>query len=130
MEIILKEVFMNLFFSEALAQEATKAAAQPNPIASLAPFVLIFLVFYFLMIKPQKKKLQQEQALLGAIKKGDEVYTKAGIIGTVYGVTDKIITLEIADGVKMKVLKAQIGGLAASLFETKEKSAKAAKAKA
>jgi preprotein translocase subunit YajC len=98
-----------------LAQEAGE---QPNALMQFAPFILIFFIFYFLMIRPQKKRLDEENKLLAALNKGDEIYTKSGILGTITGVTEKVITIEIADGVKMKVLKSQIGGLAKRLFET------------
>lgn len=111
---------MDLFMSSAYA-EGTAAAAQPNPMMSLMPFFLIFGVFYFLMIRPQKKKLEEEKALMGGLTKGDEIFTKSGIIGVIQGVTDKVITLEIADGVKLKMLKSQIGGMAKSLFEKEDK---------
>jgi len=104
----------NLLISTAHAQAATPA--QPNAMASLIPFALIFVVFYFFMIKPQKKKMEQEKSFLDALKKGDEVYTKAGIIGTVSGLTDKVVTLEIADGVKIKVIKSQVSGAASALL--------------
>jgi preprotein translocase subunit YajC len=109
------EVHMfDLLISSAHAQAATPA--QPNAMASLIPFALIFVVFYFFMIKPQKKKMEQEKSFLDALKKGDEVYTKAGIIGTVSGLTDKVVTLEIAEGVKIKVIKSQVGGAASALL--------------
>lgn len=101
--------------SSAHAQEA---AAKPNAFMSFIPFILIFVVMYFLMIKPQKKRMEEEQKFIGALKKGDEVYTKSGLIGTVYGITDKIVTLEVAEGVKIKVLKSQVGGAAKPLLET------------
>jgi len=117
----------DLLFSSAIAQEAaaTGAAAAEgaqaqNPMMSFMPFVFIFIIFYFLMIKPQKKKLQEETALLSALTKGDEIFTKSGILGTIQGLTDKVVTLEVADGVKFKILRSQIGGLAAKIFEKKE----------
>jgi preprotein translocase subunit YajC len=99
----------------------TPAGPQQNPIMSFVPFVLVFVVFYFLMIKPQKKRLQEEQAMMTALGKGDEVFLKSGMLGTVSGMTEKLVTLEISDGVKVKVLKSQIGGLAKKIFEAKEK---------
>ena len=113
---------LDLIFPAVMAQDA--AAQQPNPITSFAPFVIIFLIFYFLMIRPQKKKLQEEQSMLSALGKGDEIYTKSGLIGTITGMTDKVVTLEVADGVKLKVLRAHIGGLAKKIFEKKEEKTK------
>ncbi|GAB4409804.1 MAG: preprotein translocase subunit YajC [Bacteriovoracaceae bacterium] len=111
----------SLFLSSAYAQTASGGAGgQPNPLASFLPFVIIFFIFYFLMIRPQKKRLMEEENMLKALNKGDEIYTKSGLIGTITGLTEKVVTLEVADGVKLKVLRGQIAGLAAKLFETKE----------
>jgi preprotein translocase subunit YajC len=109
---------LNFFISNAYA-EGTKAASQTSPLTSLAPFVLIFGVFYFLMIRPQKKKMEQEKSMLVALGKGDEIFTKSGVLGIITGITEKIVTLEIDQGVKLKVLRNQIGGLSKTLFEKK-----------
>jgi preprotein translocase subunit YajC len=113
---------MNFFISNALAQEAAAAAPSQSPIASLVPFALVFVVFYFLMIKPQKKKVEQEKTLLAELKKGDEIYTKSGILGKITGMTDSIVTIEVEDGAKFKMLKSQIGGSSKTLFETAKKA--------
>ena len=112
-------ILLNLITSVGFTQTAT-AAAKPNPIATFAPFILIFLIFYFLMIKPQKKKIQEEATMMSALGKGDEVFTKSGLLGTITGMTEKIITLEVAEGVKLKMLRSQIGGLSNKIFEKKE----------
>ena len=112
-----------LILSSAYAQEAAAGQPTQNPLMSFLPFLVIFFIFYFLMIKPQKKKMEEEQAMINSIGKGDEIYTKSGIIGTITGITDKIVTLEVSDGVKMKVVKNQIGGLAKKLFEEPKKEA-------
>lgn len=111
---------MNLFISNAFAEGAAKAAGHSNPMMQVLPFILIFGIFYFFMIRPQKKKMQEEDAMMNALAKGDEVYTKSGIIGTIHGLTEKIVTLEISEGVKLKVLKGQIGGLSKKIFEQKD----------
>jgi preprotein translocase subunit YajC len=105
--------------SNAYAQGAP--AQNANPIMQLIPIALIFVVFYFFMIRPQAKKIKEEQAFINSLEKGSEVFTKSGIIGTIVGLTDKIATLEISDGVKLKVLRSQIAGLATKLFETEKK---------
>lgn len=115
----------NLIMSSAHAEATAAAAPQQNPMMSFLPFVLIFVIFYFLMIKPQKKKLQEETAMLSSLGKGDEIFTKSGLLGTITGMTEKIVTLEVSDGVKLKVLRSQVGGLVAKLFEkAEEKKAK------
>ena len=112
---------MDLIFSTAIAQEAAaNPAAAQNPIMSFVPFILIFGIFYFLVIRPQKGKIEQEQKMLESLSKGDEIYTKAGIIGTIHGMTDKVVTLEVENGVKFKILRSQIGGLAKTIFEQAE----------
>lgn len=111
---------LNLLFSNTYAQDATVAAAQQPAWMGMAPFVIIFLIFYFLMIRPQKKKMEEEQDMLKALTKGDEIYTKSGIIGTIVGLTDKIVTLEVSDGMKFKILRTSIAGPSSTLFEKKE----------
>jgi len=114
---------MNFLFANAYAQEAAGAAGQqPNAMAQFAPFVIIFIIFYFLMIRPQKKKLQEEQAMLNSLAKGDEIFTKSGIIGTIHGLTEKVMTLEIEGGVKLKMLRSQAGGKANVIFEEKKEN--------
>lgn len=110
----------DLFIASAHAQEA--AGGQQNIMMSFLPFILIFAIFYFLMIRPQKKRLEEEQSMINSLSKGDEVYTKSGILGKIVGLTDKVITLEVNDGVKLKVLRSQVGGLVEKLFEKKEQS--------
>ncbi len=104
--------FINSAFADGLA-----APAAPNPLASLVPFLLIFAIFYFLMIRPQKKRLQEEQSMLGALSKGDEVITKSGFLGTVAGLNEKVVTLEVGEGLKLKVLRAHIAGLAKKVLQ-------------
>lgn len=86
------------------------AAAPPQPgIGSmLLPFVAMFGVVYFMMIRPQQKKMREQQDMLGTLKQGDEVLTTSGILGKITGITEKVVTLEIADDVKVKMLKSQI----------------------
>ena len=108
---------MNLFAIESAMAQANGPASAQNPIMSFLPFILIFMVFYFLMIRPQKKKIEEEKTFLSALQKGDEVFTKAGMIGTIQGLTDKVVTLEIAQGINVKILRSQVAGLAKKIFE-------------
>ncbi len=70
----------------------------------------IVAVFYFLLFRPQQKQLKEQQSLLSTLKKGDEVLTQSGLIGKIFAVADKVITLEIASGVKVRVLKSSVQG--------------------
>jgi preprotein translocase subunit YajC len=108
-------------FNQAYAQTSTEtqtpasaagAPQQPNAFVQFFPFILIFFVFYFLVIRPQKKKMQNEQKLLSELKKGDEIVTKSGVLGSIVGLTDKLVTLEVSQGVKIKILRTQIAGAA------------------
>ncbi|MCB9091593.1 MAG: preprotein translocase subunit YajC [Halobacteriovoraceae bacterium] len=118
---------MSTLITSAYAQETAAAPAahnqapQQSPVMSFLPFILIFFVFYFLLIRPQKKKMEQEQKFVSALQKGDEIYTKSGFFGIITGLTDKIVTLEISDGVKIKVLRSQIAGSAKNIFSSEKK---------
>jgi len=79
---------------------------------SLIPLVLIMVIFYFLLIRPQQKKLKEHKAMVEATKKGDSVITGGGIIGKVSDVKDDVLIVEIADGVKVKVRRDTIVGSA------------------
>ena len=112
---------MDFIISPVYAQSAEAAAkSQPNPLMSMLPFILIFFIFYFLMIRPQKKKMQKEQEMLKALNKGDEIFTKSGILGTLTGISDRVLTLEVADNVKIKVLREHVGGLSKQFLDNKE----------
>ena len=75
--------------------------------------VALFGIMYFVMIRPQQKQLKEHKALLAALKKGDDVVTQGGVLGKIHAVTDKIVTLEVANGVRIRVLKTSIQGKAA-----------------
>ncbi len=74
----------------------------------MAPFAIVMLVMYFLMIRPQQKKQKQHQEMMSTLKQGDEVVTSAGIIGRIAGLSEKVVTLEVSDNVKLRVLKSQV----------------------
>ena len=70
---------------------------------SLMPLLLIFVVFYFLLIRPQAKRAKEHRAMVSALAVGDEVATSGGILGRITEVSDQFLTIEIADGVRVKV---------------------------
>lgn len=84
------------------------AAPQGNPLFTFLPLILLFVVFYFLMIRPQMKKQKEQRAMLSALAKGDEVVTTGGIAGRIDEVSDAFITLEIAPSVKVKLQKGAV----------------------
>jgi preprotein translocase subunit YajC len=96
--------------SSAFAQ-ATGGAPQGGPAQTMSfflPLILVFGIFYLLIIRPQQKQAKQQQAMLQAIKKGDQVVTVGGILGRVTGVADNILTVEIADNVRVKMERSGI----------------------
>jgi len=99
---------MNLFVSVALAQAGGAATSKPSLLETLFPFLAILVVFYFVFSRPQQKKLKEHQNLLSSLKRGDKVLTSSGIFGEITGVTDKFVTLEVSDNVRMRILKSQI----------------------
>jgi preprotein translocase subunit YajC len=82
--------------------------AQPSALGMMVPFALMFVVFYFLMIRPQQKKMKEQEDMINKLQKGEEVITRAGIIGKIHGIADKFITLEVDNNVRIKILKSQI----------------------
>lgn len=105
-------MFSFLFQSVAFAQTAAGAPAgeQPSMLMSLVPFAFLFGAMYFLVLRPQAKKQKEHQQYVTALKRGDEVVTTSGILGRVEGIADAFVTLEVADNVRVKILKTQIAG--------------------
>ncbi len=77
----------------------------------IIPLLFMFAVFYFLLIRPQRKRDQAHKKFLEGLQKGDEVLTNSGLFGRIAGIADQVITLEIAPNVKIRVAKSAIGGL-------------------
>ena len=97
-----------MFITPAYAQAAGGAVA--NPILQFLPLILIFVIMYFLMIRPQQKKLKDHKAMVEALRRGDQVVTQGGIIGKVSRVKEgeQDVEVEIAEGVKVRVVKSTI----------------------
>jgi preprotein translocase subunit YajC len=72
--------------------------------------VLMFVVFYFLLIRPQVKKQKAHQAILSSLKKGDMVVTRGGLVGKISGVSDAILTIELQEKVRVRVLRSHVDG--------------------
>ena len=102
-----------MFISQALAQEAGNAAG-PGALGAFLPIILIFVVFYFLLIRPQQKKMKQHKEMLAAIRRGDRIVTGGGIVGNVTKVIDdNEIQVEIAEGVRVRVHRGLISAVLA-----------------
>jgi preprotein translocase subunit YajC len=98
-------------FLSLLAMASPQAAqgAQPNQFLAFLPIVFMFVIFYFLLIRPQQKRQKELAAMLSQLKKGDQVVTSGGIIGTIVGVKEKEVVLKVGDdGVKLEFLRSAI----------------------
>ena len=85
------------------------AQAQTNPILTFLPLIVMFVVFYFLLIRPQQKKQREHQAMVKNLKKGDRIVTSGGIIGTVHTLQDDYLVLRVGDqDTKIEVLRSAI----------------------
>jgi preprotein translocase subunit YajC len=93
---------MDWLISTAAAQ-AQGAPGQPSALMQFLPLVLIFVVFYFLLIRPQTKRAKEHRAMVAALETGAEVVTAGGILGKVVELGDQFVVVEIADGVRVKV---------------------------
>ncbi|RLL53329.1 preprotein translocase subunit YajC [Mariprofundus sp. EBB-1] len=107
---------------------AEAAAGGSGGFASLIPLVLIMVIFYFLLIRPQQKKLKEHRNLVDELKKGDNILTGGGLYGKVIDVKEDILKVEIADGVRINVKRDTIAGLT-DIGPAKEKASKGKPAK-
>lgn len=99
----------------AYAADAVAGAGGPQGLMSFLPLILIFVVFYFLLIRPQQKKAKEHQEFITNLKKGDEVLTSGGLQGKITGLTDRVATLEIAENVRVKIARSYILGSVAGM---------------
>lgn len=90
---------------------AVAASGEANPVLAFAPLIVMFVVFYFLLIKPQQKRQKELSQMIQELKKGDKVVTTGGMIGTVAGIQNDYVILKVGDGeTKVEVLKSAITG--------------------
>src|SRR6476646_6826394 len=87
---------------------ASSSSSSGSPIVALLPFVLIAVAMYFLLIRPQRRRMQEQRALANAVEEGDEVMTTAGLYGFVTAIEDDVIWLEIAEGVDIRIARAAV----------------------
>lgn len=99
---------LDFFLSPAYAQAAP---AQPNALLQFAPLVVLFVLFYFLLIRPQMKRTKEHRQMLDKIAKGDEVVTNGGLAGKVVGIGEAFATLEISEGVNIKIQKQAVASV-------------------
>ena len=100
-------------YAYAQASGGAAGAGGLESILSIAPLFLVFIAFYFLMIRPQQRRMKALQTAVEAVKKGDTVTTAGGIVGKVVKVEDRFVEVEIAPTVKVRVIKATLTGVGA-----------------
>ena len=115
-----------LFISDAAAQASEVAASQSSALSFL-PLIAIFAIFYFLIVRPQTKKMKEHNALIQNLKVGNKIIINSGIIGVIEGINEKesLLEVEISDGVHVKILKDHV----ARVLDSGKKSSKSKAAK-
>ena len=106
-------------FDVAYAQTGPGAGGLGS-LVSFAPLILVFIIFYILLIRPQQKKAKEHQQMLRQLKKNDEVMTSGGIYGKVIALADTVVTLEVAPNVRIRVHRPQISDILKEKVVTKE----------
>ncbi len=91
---------MDFLIASAYAQDA---APQGGGLMGFLPLILIFVVFYFMLIRPQMKRAKEHRQMVSALAKGDEVVTNGGLLGKITDISDSFVTLELADNVEIKL---------------------------
>ena len=99
---------MSFFISDAMA---AAPQAEPDPLMGFLPLILIFVVFYFLLIRPQQKRAKEHKSMVEALGKGDEVVTNGGLLGKITNVGENFVTMEVANGTEVKVQKQSVATL-------------------
>ncbi|MEO5734345.1 MAG: preprotein translocase subunit YajC [Rubrivivax sp.] len=97
-----------MFISEAFAQTAPATTGGESSLFSLLPLVLMFVVLYFIMIRPQMKKQKEHKAMIAALAKGDEVVISGGVLGRVSKLGDAMLGVEVANGVELQVQRGAV----------------------
>lgn len=104
--------------------QAAPGSHPPPALMQFAPLILIFGVFYFLLIRPQQQKAKEQRLMIANLKRNDDVVTTGGLYGKVVALADKVVTLEIAPNVRVRVDRQQIAGLANSTAAKPDESTK------
>jgi len=99
------------FLAYAMGTGGSGGGGQGGGFGAFMPLILMFAIFYFLLIRPQQKKAKQHRELLAALKKGDRVVSSGGLHGVVTGLTDDVVTMEIAPKIRVKVSRGSISGV-------------------
>lgn len=102
---------MSFFISDALAAAPAAAEAQTDPLMQFLPLVLIFVVFYFLLIRPQSKRAKEHKTMVEGLSKGDEVVTNGGLLGRITEIGENFVQVKVADNVEVKIQRQAVANL-------------------
>jgi len=102
--------------TQAWAQAAAPNAPEGGFLMQLPIFLALFALFYFVMIRPQRQQAKKHNEYLASLSRGDDIILANGFLGRIVGLTDKIVSVEIADGVEVKALRTQVQGSAKSIL--------------
>lgn len=102
-------------------------AAEPSAFSYLIPLLAILFIYYFILLRPQQKESQRHKKLLESLKKGDEVITDSGLVGTVVAVQDEFVVLKAGETTKLKFLKSKVWSRLSSLENSKDTATDKAK---
>ncbi len=89
--------------------QAGAAGGQAGGLTAFVPLILMFVIFYFLLIRPQQKKAKEHQNMINSLKKGDRIITSGGVHGTIVSLGDTTVSIEIAENVKIKINRGNVG---------------------
>lgn len=101
---------MSFFISDALAQDAAPAGG-PGMLEALLPFAILFIVFYFLLIRPQSKRAKEHRRMVESLAKGDEIVTTGGLLGKITEVGENFIEIELTENTRVKVQRQMVGSV-------------------
>ncbi|KTC99881.1 SecYEG protein translocase auxillary subunit [Legionella geestiana] len=102
---------MGLFVSDALAATATGTAAQPDGTFSMIMVVVIFVLFYFMLIRPQNKRAKEHRELVSKLQKGDEIVTSGGFLGSVVDLNDQYLKVRLAEGMDVMLQRGAVSSV-------------------
>jgi len=102
---------MSFFISDAIADGAAVAGPQDGGLMGMLPLLLIMVLFYFMLIRPQTKRAKEHKNMVSALAKDDELVTNGGLLGRVKEVGESFLTVEIADGIEVKIQKQSVATL-------------------
>ena len=98
------------FLAYAMGGGGASGGGQGGAFGAFIPLILMFAIFYFLLIRPQQKKSKQHREMIASLKKGDRVVSTGGLHGVITGISDDVVTMEIAPKVRVKVSRSSIAG--------------------